>query len=360
MKNLRKEFPVLSQNTYLNTASSGLLYDSLLDYRQEHDLDFLIGGSTFRDQQEKFLNTVRKSIGFFFGCTPENTVLTPNFSLGFNTILNGLEKKKKVLLLDEDYPSINFAVANKGFEVCHAKVNSSLEQNIEEAVAKHKPSIFAFSLVQYTTGIAIDLNFLKQLKLKNPELLIIADATQFCGTKVFDFNTSGIDILGCSGYKWLLGGYGNGFMLFKENVLDQITPDTYKKAASNTDYDSSYTNLRARYECGHLDTFNFGSLQYSLQYISKIGLSVIEEQINELSIYAKTELTNLNLLENDVISRKNHSSIFNIKGDQKMYNSLKEKNIITSLRGNGIRISLHFYNTKEDVTRLVDELHRYR
>ncbi|MHA7056143.1 aminotransferase class V-fold PLP-dependent enzyme [Aquimarina sp. M1] len=360
MKNLRKEFPVLSQNTYLNTASSGLLYDSLLNYRQEQDLDFLIGGSMFRDQQEKMLNTVRKSIGTFLGCNPENTVLTPNFSLGFNTVIQGLEKNKKVLLLDEDYPSINFAVVNKGFEVCYATINSLLEQQIEEAVAIHKPNIFAFSLVQYINGISVDLDFIRQLKLKNPDLLIIADATQFCGTKVFDFSTSGIDILGCSGYKWLLGGYGNGFMLFKDDVMDHITPNSYKKAASRTEYDYSYTHLRARYECGHLDTLNFGSLQYSLQFLSEIGLSTIEKKIQELTAYTKSELTGLNLIDKDVIKRTNHSSIFNIKGDQKIYNSLKEKNIVTSLRGDGIRISLHFYNTKDDVVRLVEELYRYR
>lgn len=360
MKNLRKEFPVLSQNTYLNTASSGLLYDSLLDYRQEHDLDFLLGGSMFRNHQEKFLNKVRKSIGKFFGCESQNTVLTPNFSLGFNTILNGLEKSKKILLLDQDYPSINFSVINKGFKVCYAEVNASLEQNIEEAISKHAPDVFAFSLVQYINGITIDLDFLKQLKSKNPNLLLIADATQFCGTKVFNFNTSGIDILGCSGYKWLLGGYGNGFLLFKENILNQVTPQDYKKTASNVDYDSSYTSLQARYECGHLDTFNFGSLKYSLEFLSRIGLEKIEEKIHELTDYTKSELANLNLLEKDVLERKNHSTIFNITGDQQLHNTLKEKNIITSLRGKGIRISLHFYNTKEEVTKLLDILHRYR
>ncbi|WP_405208201.1 aminotransferase class V-fold PLP-dependent enzyme [Aquimarina sp. LLG6339-5] len=360
MKNLKKEFPVLSQNTYLNTASSGLLYDSLLDYRQEHDLDFLIGGSMFREHQEKLLNSVRASIGSFLGCKSENTVLTPNFSLGFNTILNGLEKKKKILLLDEDYPSINFSVINKGFNVCYAKVNASLEENIQQAIAKYNPTVFAFSLVQYINGITINLEFLQQLKLKNPDLLIIADGTQFCGTKVFDFDTSGIDILGCSGYKWLLGGYGNGFLLFKEGILTKITPDNYIKASSTVNYDSSYTSPQARYECGHLDTYNFGSLQFSLEFLSKIGLPKIEEKIQELKDYTKTKLASLNLLETDVIERNDHSSIFNIKGDQKLYNTLRERNIITSLRGNGIRISLHFYNTIDEVTKLMDILHRYR
>ncbi|WP_109299666.1 aminotransferase class V-fold PLP-dependent enzyme [Aquimarina sp. AU474] len=360
MKNLRNEFPVLSQNTYLNTASSGLLYNTLLDYRQEHDLDFLIGGSIFRDSQQQFLRSVRKTIANFFGNSSENTILSPNFSIGFNTILNGFSKEQKVLLLEQDYPSINFSVTSKGFDVCYAQVDGSLEQNIEYVVQHHKPDIFAFSIIQYINGIAIDLNFIKQLKINHPNMLIIADATQFCGTQAFDFKTSGIDILGCSGYKWLLGGYGNGFMLFNDQILDQITPSPYHIETKNSNYDQSYTSLQSRFECGHLDMFNFGSLQHSLKYLSKIGISTVEHTITNLVDYTKEELTKLDLLDQDVLQRKKHSSIFNIKGDQKLFNHLKENNVITSLRGNGIRISLHFYNTEEDINKLLKLLHRYR
>ncbi|WP_438710147.1 aminotransferase class V-fold PLP-dependent enzyme [Aquimarina muelleri] len=360
MKNLRKEFPILAQNTYLNTASSGLLYDSLLDFRQEHDLDFLVGGSMFRDEQHLFLNSVRKTIASFFKGSSNNLILTPNFSLGFNTILNGLEKSKKVLLLEGDYPSINFATENKDFETVYAKIDISLEKNIEDAIKKHSPNVFAFSLVQYLNGIIIDLDFIKKLKAQYPDILFIADGTQFCGTKVFDFSTSGIDILGCSGYKWLLGGYGNGFILFNDNILNQITPISYTNAASTSSHAPSYTSLQARFECGHLDTLNFGSLQYSLNFLTKIGLSKIEEHLNELCSYAKSEFTKLNLLEDTVANRKKHSTIFNIKGDQKLHAYLKNQNIITSLRGNGLRISLHLYNTIEDIETVLKKIHYYR
>ncbi|KZS39148.1 hypothetical protein AWE51_11360 [Aquimarina aggregata] len=356
MKNLRKEFPVLSQYTYLNTASSGLLYDSLLDKRQEHDLDFLIGGSIFRNSQQEFLNGVRTTIANFFDASANNTILTPNFSLAFNTLLNGLEKDKKVLLLDQDYPSINFSVQSKGFEVCFAKVDASLEQNIEKAIQKNKPDIFAFSLVQYINGIAIDLEFVTALKTKYPDILFVADATQFCGTKNFNFKDSQIDILGCSGYKWLLGGYGNGFMLFKDSVLDHLTPVSYKKTALEVDYDPSYTNLQARFECGHLDTYNFGSLKNSLDFLSKVGIKTIEHTIQELTSFAKEEFTKLNLLEHSVLQRQKHSSIFNLNTNEKVFNHLNERNIVTSLRGTGVRISLHFYNTIEDLEVLLKNL----
>lgn len=360
MKKTRNEFPILAQNTYLNTANSGLLYDSLLDYRQEQDFDFLVKGSLFREHQSNFFDSIRESIGDFFTCDTKDIVLTQNFSLGLNTILYGLNPTKKVLILDEDYPSVNFAVTNKGFDVCYAKIDTALEQNIKTAIEKHRPDLFIFSIVQYTNGILIDLNFIKQLKLEYPGLLIIADGTQFCGTQIFDFKASGIDILGCSGYKWLLGGYGNGFILFKDDILEQITPDIYKKNASEVAHDNSYTSLQARFECGHLDTFSFGSLQYSLQFLSKIGQNNIQKNIQELADYAKIELIKIDIVEAPVLERKKHSSIFNIKGDKKLFTYLKEKNIITSLRGNGLRISLHFYNTKDEINTLLDALHRYR
>ena len=80
-------------------------------------------------------------------------------------------------------------------------------------------------------------------------MLIIADATQFCGTAPFNFNESAIDILGGSGYKWLLGGYGNGYILFKDQLLPQTTPDSYIKSASEATYDPSYTSLAAIFDC---------------------------------------------------------------------------------------------------------------
>ena len=359
MKNLRKNFPILSQYTYLNTASSGILYDSLLDYRQNHDLDFLIKGSIFRDDQVEFLNSVRQTVADYFTSSYENTMLVPNFSLGLRTILTGIPKNKKILLLEEDYPSINIAFTGQGYSVSYVQIDESLEENIEYAIKNEEPDVFAFSLVQYLDGIAIDLSYINHLKKTYPEILLIADGTQFLGTTNFNFSASGIDIVGCSGYKWLLGGYGNGFLLFQEGILSKLTPKEYSSESIKNKYPSSYTTPHARFECGHLDTFNFGSLKHSLQFLKKTGVLEIANKIQEVSAFAKENFIELNLLEPYVIKRTHHSSIFAIKGDQKLFDFLIENNIITSIRNNTIRISFHWYNTTEDVDILLSVLKRY-
>ena len=84
MKNLKKEFPVTANYTHLNTAGSGLLSETLLDFRQNHDLDYLVMGSLLKDNQDKFITSVRKDVGAFFKCDPARVALVSSFSMGFN------------------------------------------------------------------------------------------------------------------------------------------------------------------------------------------------------------------------------------------------------------------------------------
>ena len=361
MQKIIKEFPVLSQYLYVNTASSGLLYDRLLEWRQEHDLDLLIGGSSMRMKSLGLITETRKTVGTFFGCKQENVALVPNFSLGLNMLLEGLDKKHKVLLLENDYPSVNWPFESRGFPISYVKINKDLEQNILENIEANAISVLALSLVQWQNGIQIDLDFLKTLKEKHPNVIIIADGTQFCGTANFNFGESGIDILGASGYKWLLAGYGNGFWLFKDGIKDRFSIKTIGFNAANADFGAKDSiRFSKHFEPGHLDTLNFGSLGFSLNFLAHIGMERIGEHNKRLSEKAKKEFTDLGLLEDTVVQRKGHSTIFNIKGDDKLFRHLLDKGVICSQRGHGIRLSFHFYNTEKDLDAIVKILKQWK
>lgn len=356
MKNLRKDFPVLERYTYLNTAASGLLSETLLDFRQEHDLDFLIGGSVFREKSDHYLAGARETVGDFFNCKPSNVALVPNFSLGLNLLLEGMPKKAKILLLKNDYPDINLAVESRDFDVCYAEIDENLEGNIEKAVEENKPEFFMFSIVQWINGIKIDFEFLKTLKQKYPDLILIADGTQYCGTESFDFENSALDVLGASAYKWLNAGYGNSFFLFKETVKKWFSPKALGYGSTVGKHKENENNFIGKLEPGHLDTLNFGSLKLALDLQTKTGVQVIQEQIESLSRKAKREFQNLGLLEEMVVKRKNHSSIFNIAGDDRLFRKLRENGIICIQRGNGIRVGFHYFNTEEELDFLVGVL----
>ncbi len=359
MQKIIRQFPVLSQYTYVNTAASGLLYDGLLDWRQEHDLDFLIGGSKMKMKGLQLISETRDTIGKFFGCKADNVALVPNFSIGLNLLLEGMGGKRNVLLLEGDFPSVNWPFESRGHATYYLKVTESLEENIYDRIKLDSINVLALSLVQWLNGVKVDLEFLGNLKKDFPELLIIADGTQFLGTGIFNFEGSGIDVLGASSYKWLLGGYGNGFMLFADDTHSKFKCRSTGFNASGGDVEGrDKVSFAKQFEPGHLDTFNFGSLKYSLGFLSDIGMDAIADQIKRLSVKAKGELEDLGLLEASVVKRKGHSSIFNIPGDKDMYAKFMEHDVVCSQRGKGIRLSFHFYNTENEIDKIIGILKR--
>jgi len=354
MKDFTDEFPVTSEYIYLNTASCGLLSKSLVAWRHEHDTNLMRGGSMFRDLHKAHIREIRNDVSQFFSTSESNVALVPNFSFGLNSLLDGLKKDQKVLLLKGDYPSINWPVEHRDFEVCYAEINEHLEQNIAEAVKEHQPDIFAFSIVQYTSGILIDLEFLKKLKAKHPRLLLIGDGTQFLGTQNFSFDESAIDVLGGSMYKWMLAGYGNGVFMIKKNAQQQIMPKTIGfNSADATFSKRDAIEFVGRLEPGHQDTINYGSLGKSVQFLNELGKDQIEKHLTNLKKKAKLAFEELGLLHDSVVQRDDHSTIFNLTGDAALFQKLKEKGIVCSLRGNGIRVSFHIYNTEEDLEKLI-------
>jgi len=357
MEEIRKHFPALSTCTYLNTASNGLMPKPVVDWRRQHDMDLMNLASVFRDQHKLHVEQIQKTVADFFGTSVLETALIPNFSFGINMVLDGMPEGQKVLLLKNDYPSVNWPVETRDFNVCYAEINENLERNIEEAVVKHRPEIFIFSIVQWLNGIKIDFEFLRKLKTNYPNLLLIADGTQYLGTEHFNFAESAIDVMGASTYKWLTAGYGNGFLMIKESARNRIFPKSIGfNSAERFESEATDTAYMKHFEPGHQDTLNYGSLEQSILFSKSLGSEKLYQHIAALSAMAKLRFAEMGVLKNEVLFRENHSSIFNIKGDEKLFQKLKANNIIASLRGDGIRVGFHYYNNESDLEKLLEAL----
>jgi selenocysteine lyase/cysteine desulfurase len=92
----------------------------------------------------------------------------------------------------------------------------------------------------------------------------------------------------------------------------------------------------------------------------KLELEKIGEANKALSEFALQQFSKLGLLEDSVVNRNNHSTIFNIKGDQKLFDAFTNNDIICSQRGEGIRLSFHFYNTTKNISKVIDVIKKMR
>ena len=353
----RSHFPLLQQYTYLNTAAWGLLHDGILEWRQEHDLDYLVGGSQMKIGALSLLEDTREHLGRFFNCPAQRISLVPNFSLGMNLLLEGLAKDSRVLTLQGDYPSLTWPFQSRGFAIREVPCGEGLEHRILEALSESPAEVLAVSLVQWVDGVLISPDFLKKVKARFPDLIIVADATQYAGAFQLDMEQSGIDVLGASGYKWLLGGNGNGFMLFSEYAQNRFQVLSTGFNAVNADLSKrDDISFSKRFEPGHLDTLNFGSLNYALGLLEALGMDAVDRYNRELSSKVKQALSSRGLLPGYIAEGERHSTIFNIPEPGGRYAHLKTHDIICSPRGGGIRLSFHCYNTENDLDKLLEIL----
>ena len=333
------DFPLLKKCIYLNTAYVGLMSQGLYDFRRKYDLDYINKGDHVYMSKHKIVNKARISISKFFGSKFNQTFVSSNFSSALRSVLEYVPKNAKFLVLEEDYPSILNSIKEHSFNYHQIPITHDLEHNIEKLIKEKKIDVIALSLVQWISGLLIDIEFLKKIKLKFPEIIIIGDGTQFLGGHLFNFQDSPFDFIAASGYKWLISGFGNGLFMISDNFFD------YTKINESI--------LLEKIFDGHSDLLGIESLNYSIDNLQKKNFKLLIKKKNETTAILKKSLKQLNLLDDFSSRRENHSSIFNIKLNHKEFKFLINNNIRCVKRGNGVRVSVHFYNSIEDIKNFI-------
>lgn len=357
---MKAHFNIPSSLVYLNTPGNGLLPTKTQQWREEREKDFYNPAGFLRDQQPAFIESVRTQISASFNTSTENTFCCPNFSFGYSTLIDRLPHTLHYLLLEDDYPSLNYPVISRGLAHSLIPVTANLEDDIQTAINRHSPDVLLLSLVQYINGLKIDLNFFKSIKKSHPNLIIIADGTQLLGTEPFNFDESGLDALGASGYKWLLSGFGNGFIMLSARLQDLLKKTIGNPPLPKEAMWSNKSTLQTFFEPGHQNTLAHGTLLQSLNFLNEIGMDNIYSHIQNILNFAYAEFHERKLLLPLIEARKIRSSIINIQIPSDHYQEILNAGVRCFPRGSGIRIGVHLYNTVDDIRQLlsiIDRLH---
>lgn len=347
-------FEIPSDITYLNTPGNGILPKTHHLWRKQREEEFFDLKGDVRDQQSTFIKGVKEDFANLFHCDTNQLFFVPSFSFGYNTLLGGLDKNYKFLLLAEEYPSLNYPVISRGFDYAILPISAQIENDIYQYILKNKPDVLVLSITNYIHGLHIDLDFIKELKGQFPALLIIGDATQYLGSAPFDFENSGFDAIGGSGYKWMMAGFGNGYMMLSEAMSTCLYQDAYSKQRPSEVWWGHKSILDIYFEPGHQDTLSFGTLQQSVLFLQKIGLNNVKSYLDELVNYAYRIFEDKNWLLPFIANREIRSGLINLQIDPQLYPLLLESGIKCFPRGTGIRIGIHLYNTQSDINRLVE------
>jgi selenocysteine lyase/cysteine desulfurase len=220
--------------------------------------------------------------------------------------------------------------------------------------------LISISLVQFLTGYRADVKTLGDF-CRERNIIFSVDGIQGAGVVQIDVKDCNIDFFAGGSQKWLMGLQGLSYFYISQNLLNKLEQKfvgwtSVKNAWSLLEYDLSLLDSADRFQNGTNSRIGIIALDASLSLFEEIGYSNIEAQILNNSQYLMNRLEEIGfeLVLKDV-QKKNLAGIvtFKHKDADKIFNELKQRNIIVSLREGMIRISPHFYINKEELDFLI-------
>jgi len=365
----RKEFPFTKEMIFFNHASFGPMpktcWKATEDYYQGLRLK-----KTPDDDREAFrkLDNIRKTVAKMINAKPEEIAFVPNTSYGLNVAGWGLDLKKgdKILLSDVEFPANVYPWINLRQNGIETKLIPSKNQcfdidNFVKAIDK-KTKVLSISFVQYFNGFKNDLETIGKICEEN-DIFLVVDGIQGIGSVDLDVKKCKIDFLSCGGQKWLLSSLGTGFFYLSSFAKKKVRTSFF--GWLGVDWNLNWTDLlkfdlkpftsARRFEIGTYPYSLLWSMHSSLQLLSEVGIKNIERHNLELLDLLIDHLKDSPYQIKSSLEPKHRSSIFSLSGKniKKLYEKLNTNKILVSFREGAIRVSPHFYNTKEEMNKLI-------
>jgi len=365
----RREFPFTQKVNFLNHASFGPIplralkktmeYYDALTLKKFVDMDKL----TF-----EMMDQIRIYLAKMVNAKPKEIGLVPNTSYGLNIVANGLDFKygDKVLLSDVEFPANVYPWLNlkkKGVKIKSIKSPNGffcIDDLLKAIDSKCK--VLSITYVQFFNGFKNDLETIGKI-CEGKNIFFVVDGIQGVGCLDLDVKKCKIDFLACGGQKWLLSSLGTGFFYLSDNAKMEIDPaffgwmsvDWKLNFSDLLKYDLPRFSSSRRFEIGTYPFSNLWTMCSSLELLSEIGTKAIENQVIKLLDLLIDYLKNTPYQIKSSLEPLYRSGILSFSGKNcsKLHRALSQKKILTSFRENSIRVSPHFYNSLEDIEKLI-------
>lgn len=335
----------------------------------QHAMDFYHGlfteGSTTSEiLRDTGIPRIRETVASFIHAKPTEIALVPNFSYALNTVVQSLKGTEKIMLYKHDYPSVYEPFRINKFDITWIDTKEDAftisTDNIKEQLLQHKIDILVLSHVQWLSGFKADIAELGRF-CKEQDIVFIVDATQSLGAIPIFMDQLHADVLIASNYKWMNAGFGTGIMYISEAFLQRYPPVTGGHNSYIMQGDEwKYIASAKSYEPGHLNLAGLLILEAAIKRKQEMGIEAIEAHNMLLTRILADRLADPEKLLLGPVSMEGRSSILVLKADKKLHTYLTDNNFTVTFRENSIRVSMHFYNTEDEVARLADCLNAYK
>lgn len=360
---VRARFPVFNNSTYLNTAAAGPLADSTAKAAAHYYEQMMNDGDVHWDHWLAQREEVRARVAAFINAEPDEIGLTTNTSSGMNLIVDALENHGEVISCDLEFPVTTIPWMHRRIPVHFVKsVNGVVHPEHLRAAMTTRTGIISMSYVQYSNGFRSDLAELSSIKGAHA---LVINASQAAGVFEIDVKRMKIDALCSTGHKWMLSGYGAGFVYISKELQAASRPRTIGWLSVQDPYGGANNevhlrqDLSARAELGCPNFAGIFALGASIEMMQSIGMDHIQARALELNrrLTARLQESGWNVLS--PLGEEKYRSAETLvaaENPAKVVRELAERKIYVTEKPEGFRVSTDFFNHDDDVEKLIEEL----
>jgi len=360
---IRQRFWVTERFAYLNSAAAGPVSRASHEAASGYYEKMMRDGDVHWNRWLADREAVREKIARFINAEPDEIALTTNTSSGMNVIVDALEDRGEVISSELEFPVTTLPWMHRRIPV-HLLPAVDGEARIEDIVdaMTDNTGIIALSHVQFSNGFRIDPEAVGTIKGKHA---LVINASQSAGAFEIDVKRMKIDALCATGHKWMLAGYGSGFVYLSRELLDQSLPRSIGWLSIEHPFEMRNDEFRprhdaaARVELGCPHFAGIFSLGASVDLINEIGIGNIQARVLELNGLLTSRLAEngwkiLSPLQNE--TARSAETLIAVEKPNEVVRQLLRRGVIVTEKPQGIRVATHFFNSEQDIERLVTAL----
>jgi selenocysteine lyase/cysteine desulfurase len=366
----RNLFPLVDHYIHMNHAGV-----SPMSQRGRAAIEQVVDASMNRPYRDGWAqdeaDRARELIARLINASADSIALTRSTGHGISLLAGGLDWKAgdNVVGAVGEYPANVYpwmALAARQVEYRLAKpVGGRVRPEDVFGLVDSRTRVVALSHVEFWNGFRVDLETIGD-ECRRRGIIFAVDVMQSVGALRVDVGRLPVDFCAAGGGKWLIGPSGIGFLYCTPALLDRLRPVIVgaRSVAGNDyfTYDLTLAPGARRFEESVVSVLTTAALSAALDLLLEVGPAVIEERVLDLSERLAEGLASCGceIVEPWPRTRAESSGIVSFRKPeakpQTVLRDLSAANVVARIHRDFVRLSPHFYNTVEEVDRVLDVL----
>jgi len=368
---IRKLFPVTQNYVYLNHAAVCPISIPVYERIERHARDVMENGAVHFREWLAAVKCARELAAQLINAGPDEIAFAPNTSAGLAMIANGIDWRAgdNIVTADCEFPAnvIPWMRIKREFGV-EVKMARERDCRLETEeilnLIDDRTRVVALSFVEFASGFRNDLATIGRY-CRERDVLFVVDAIQGLGALKLDVEACAIDALSADAHKFLLGPEGVSLFYVSRRAMERVKPTMVGWLSVNNpedylNYDQPYAPNAKRFESGALNTAGVAGLGAAIELFLQVGIEKIENYLLDLGDYLCERLLDRGYHVASSRRAREKSAVICCRHEKysanELYHLLNDRRIITTPRLGRLRVSPHFYNTREEIDRLIEVL----